>query len=490
MDQINIISIEFVGFVLVTLALYYALPRLASKWTALEKVIRFLSPSGLQNILLLVASYFFYYTWSSFFIYNLALITFINFFFGLWLQKDQNHKKAILRSGILLNLIILAWYMLGGPFVRDLDTIPFDIKKQIFSLIVLPVGISYYTLNGISYLVDISLRIAKPATNFVDFALYLAYFPKLISGPLERARKFLPLLAEKRTVDNAQIASSLTLILVGLSRAAILSGVFSLLLPGKPLETPAKSDALSLIWAIITVMFFIYNSFAGYTDIARGVSGLFGIPLTRNFMYPFFAKDFSDFWQRWHISLSQWLRDYIYMPVSRAFLRRNPSRTNIPNLIIPPLATMLASGLWHGATPNLILWGFLMGLFIVIENVRALYRPAVPQQSAPLWRRILGAASLLVLMMIAVAPFKLEIADTLLFYRQLILGWGPATINLLPGIVIPISLLIDWLQSRSNDEVVFLKWPAWAQVILIVSITMGTIIIQQLQSAPAPFVYP
>ena len=143
MDQINIISIEFVGFVLVTLALYYALPRLASKWTALEKVIRFLSPSGLQNILLLVASYFFYYTWSSFFIYNLALITFINFFFGLWLQKDQNHKKAILRSGILLNLIILAWYMLGGPFVRDLDTIPFDIKKQIFSLIVLPVGISY-----------------------------------------------------------------------------------------------------------------------------------------------------------------------------------------------------------------------------------------------------------------------------------------------------------------------------------------------------------
>ena len=337
---------------------------------------------------------------------------------------------------------------------------------------------------------DISLRIAKPATNFVDFALYLAYFPKLISGPLERARKFLPLLAEKRTVDNAQIASSLTLILVGLSRAAILSGVFSLLLPGKPLETPAKSDSLSLIWAIITVMFFIYNSFAGYTDIARGVSGLFGIPLTRNFMYPFFAKDVSDFWQRWHISLSQWLRDYIYMPVSRAFLRRNPSRTNIPNLIIPPLATMLASGLWHGATPNLILWGFLMGLFIVIENVRALYRPAVPQQSAPLWRRILGAASLLALMMIAVAPFKLEIADTLLFYRQLILGWGPATINLLPGIVIPISLLIDWLQSRSNDEVVFLKWPAWAQVILIVSITMGTIIIQQLQSAPAPFVYP
>lgn len=489
MEQINIISIEFVYFVLVTLALYYTLPWLASKWNALTQAINFISPNGLQSIILLAASYYFYYSWSDTSYMVLGAITVINFGFGFWIQASNN-KKAVLRFGIFLNLIILAWYLLSGPLITDMETIPVEFKLKIFSFLVFPVGISYYTLNGISYLIDISLRLSKPTTNFVDFALYLAYFPKLISGPLERARKFLPILAEKRKVDNAQIASSLTLILVGLLRAAILSGIFSLLQPGKPLEAPGKSDALSLVWAMVTLMFYIYNSFAGYSDIVRGVSGLFGIPLTRNFMHPFFSKDFSDFWQRWHISLSQWLRDYIYMPVSRAFLRRNPSRTNIPNLIVPPLVTMLASGLWHGATPNLVLWGFLMGLFIVIENVRALYRPAVPQQAVPFWRKILSVASLFVLMLIVTAPFDLDLKNTLAYYRQLVFGWELHPINLLPGIVIPISLLIDLLQDRSKDEVVFLKWPAWLQVILIVSITMGTIVIQQLQSAPAVFTYP
>lgn len=475
MEQINIISVEFLGFVLVVLAGYY--------------VIGFFRRRLFQNAWLLLASYYFYYSWSEIFVYILAIVTSVNFLFGLWLHRSQKNKKTILWTGILINAGALGWYLVGGPYLSALN-LPIQSLIPLFPLMVLPVGMSYYTLNSISYLIDISLRIAKPTTNFIDFALYLAYFPKLISGPLERARKFLPMLAEKRKVDNAQVASSLTLILVGLLRAAILSGIFSLLLPGKPLDNPAKSDALSLIWAMITLMFYIYNSFAGYTDIVRGVSGLFGIPLTRNFMHPFFSKDFSDFWQRWHISLSQWLRDYIYMPISRAFLRRNPSRTNIPNLIVPPLATMLVSGLWHGATSGLILWGFLMGLFIVIENVRALFRPAVPQQTVPLWRKALGTTSLLVLMLIATAPFDLDLKNTLAYYRQLVFGWSPNPINLLPGIVIPISLLIDWFQDRSKDEVVFLKWPAWLQVILIVSITMGAIIIQQLQSAPAVFVYP
>ena len=471
MEQINIISVEFLGFVLVTLAVYYLLP------------------GRLQNLFLLAASYYFYYTWSPFSIYILAAVTIVNFGFGLWLHKKPNHKKFILWFGILLNAAGLIWYLVGGPYLKDLD-LPVQMKIELFRLFVLPIGMSYYTLNGISYLIDISLRIAKPTTNFVDFALYLAYFPKLISGPLERARKFLPMLAEKRVVDNSQIASSLTLILVGLLRAAILSGIFALFLPGKPLDNPSAHSSLSLIWAMLTFMFYIYNQFAGYTDIVRGVSGLYGIPLTRNFMHPFFSKDFSDFWQRWHISLSQWLRDYIYMPISRAFLRRNPSRTNIPNLILPPLVTMLVSGFWHGATPNLLLWGLLMGLFIVIENIRALYRPAVPKQAAPLWRKISGVVSLVILMMIATAPFNMEIKDSLAYYRQLALGWNAESINFLPGIVLVISLLLDWVQSRSNDETVFLKWPAWSQIILIVSITIGTIIIQQLQSAPPVFIYP
>ncbi|MBV6395667.1 MAG: hypothetical protein HFACDABA_01246 [Anaerolineales bacterium] len=475
MEQINILSVEFIGFVLITLTGYYLIGQIL--------------PRPAQNAWLLLASYYFYYTWSDTFLYVLLFVTAANFLFGILIHKNPSHKKMLLRTGVILNIAALTWYLVGGPFIRSLS-LPVDTLIVLFPFIVLPAGMSYYTLNGISYLVDISLKIAKPTTNFIDFSLYLAYFPKLISGPLERARKFLPILSEAQTVDNAQIASSLTLILIGMLRAGILAGVFSLLRPGQPLESPAKSDALSLLWAMTTVMFYIYNSFSGYTDIVRGVSGLFGIPLTRNFMQPFASKDFSDFWQRWHISLSQWLRDYIYMPVSRAFLRRNPSRTNIPNLIVPPLITMLVSGLWHGATPNLVLWGFLMGLFIVIENVRALRRPAVPQQIVPRWRRFFSAASLLALMFIATAPFDLDLKNTLAYYRQMLFGWEWRPINLLPGLVIPFSLLLDWFQGRSGDETVFLKWPVWVQVILVVSITMGTIIVQKLQSAPAVFVYP
>jgi D-alanyl-lipoteichoic acid acyltransferase DltB (MBOAT superfamily) len=478
-----ILSLRFLEFVLVTLAIYYLIP--------------YLLPRVFQNLFLLGASYYFYYTWGSYLPFILAGSALVNFGFGLWLHKSTRFKKWILWLGVVMNAVILIWFLVGGPYLKYANISP-AIKVQLLPLIIIPVGISYYTLNNISYLIDINLRIAKPVTNLIDYALYLAYFPKLISGPLERARKFVPMLAEKRIVDNQAIAHSLTLILIGLLRASILGGLFALFLPGKPLDNPAAFGNLNLIWAMLTFMFFLYNQFAGYTDIVRGVSGLFGIPLTKNFAQPFFSKDFSDFWQRWHISLSQWLRDYIYMPISRAFLRRNPNRTNIPNLIIPPLATMLVSGLWHGTKPdlpiwgffNFLVWGFFMGSLIMIENIRMLFRPAIPAKSIPAWRQILNSLFFVGIMIVVTAPFVVGLKTTLVYYRQLALGWDWQIIDLRPLAILVVSLLLDWFQYRSGDEVVFLKWPGWLQTILIVSITMGAIIIQHLQSAPPMFVYP
>ena len=466
-----ILSVEFLGFILITLLIY------------------FLLPGKIQNAFLLAVSWYFCFTWSPRFLLVLVFITAVNFALGFFLGRESKIKKLILWAGILTNAGLLSWFLIGAPWLESRISSIEELRRA-FLYIVPPVGVSYFTLNGISYLIDISLRIAKPTTNIIDFSLYLAYFPKLVSGPLERARKFLPLLAEKRTVDNARIASSLTLILIGLTRAVIFGGVIALYNPILVLAEPVKHGAPALLWAMLLSMFMLYNQFAGYTDIARGVSGLYGIPLTRNFMAPFFFKDFSDFWQRWHISLSQWLRDYIYMPISRAFLRRNPSRTNIPNLIIPSLATMLVSGFWHGATPNFIVWGFIMGVLIVIENIRALYRPAVPQESRPTWQRFSGTVSLILIMMVAIAPFQMDLKNTIVYYRQLLLGWEWQPLHLVPGIIIPLSLTLDWLQSRSNDETIFQKWPVWAQVALAVSVTIGAMIVQQLQSAPPLFVYP
>ncbi|MCC7513044.1 MAG: hypothetical protein IT296_10395, partial [Anaerolineae bacterium] len=282
----------------------------------------------------------------------------------------------------------------------------------------------------------------------------------------------------------------LTLILVGLFRASLLGGLLTLFLPAIPLQDPASHGALVLLWALVTYMFYLYNQFAGYTDIARGVSGLFGIQLSRNFNAPFFSKDVSDFWTRWHISLSQWLRDYIYMPVSRAFLRKNPSRANIPNLIVPPLVTMLISGLWHGADWNHLVWGALMGLLIMFENIRMLSRPAQAEASIPLWRRILSRSWLILLMAASTVPFVLDLKQTYVFFARIVKGWDGVMFDLRPAAPVILSLLVDWFQQRGKDELVFRKWPFWAQAILLALIPLAVIVITKLQSAPPVFVYP
>ncbi|MCE7904792.1 MAG: MBOAT family protein [Anaerolineae bacterium CFX3] len=468
----TILSAKFLVFVLVALAIYYILPR------------------RLQNPFLLIASYYYYSTWLRWYPLLLLAQTAVVFGLGHWLYRSVKSKRVILWLGILFNVGILLGFLVGGTYLKGVLEINASNARTILPLLVLPVGASYYALNGISYLIDINLKLSKPTSNFVDFALYLAWFPKLISGPLERARKFLPQLAEKRTVDDEALASSLTLILVGLFRASLLGGLLTLFLPAIPLQDPASHGALVLLWALVTYMFYLYNQFAGYTDIARGVSGLFGIQLSRNFNAPFFSKDVSDFWTRWHISLSQWLRDYIYMPVSRAFLRKNPSRANIPNLIVPPLVTMLISGLWHGADWNHLVWGALMGLLIMFENIRMLSRPAQAEASIPLWRRILSRSWLILLMAASTVPFVLDLKQTYVFFARIVKGWDGVMFDLRPAAPVILSLLVDWFQQRGKDELVFRKWPFWAQAILLALIPLAVIVITKLQSAPPVFVYP
>lgn len=472
-----ILSLKFLALVISTLVVYYVLSLLRA-------------PRILQNLTLLAASYYFYFTWFQWYPLLLFALTAINFGLGHWLHKSTRGKRAVLWLGVFVNVGLMLWFLIGGKYLQGTLEITSANALDIMPLLILPIGMSYYTLNSISYFIDINLRLSKPTANFVDFALYLAWFPKLISGPLERARKFLPQLAEQRTVDNEAIASSLTLILTGLFRTAILGGILTLLRPAVPMSNPAAYGTLVLLWALVTYMFYLYNQFAGYTDIVRGVSGLFGIQLTRNFNTPFFSKDFSDFWQRWHISLSQWLRDYIYMPTSRAFLRRNPSRTNIPNLIVPPLVTMLISGLWHKADLNHLVWGALMGLFILIENLRMLFRPATAEASIPLWRRINSKVWLAALMAAATVPFLLDLTQTRIFFRQVIKNWDGVMFDLRPLAVIALSLLVDWFQHRSGDEFIFRKWPVWLQAMLMAAIPLAVMVIDQLQSAPPVFVYP
>jgi D-alanyl-lipoteichoic acid acyltransferase DltB (MBOAT superfamily) len=470
----EIYSINFFIFVLISILVYYLLP------------------GKLQNPFLFLASYFFYISWNWHFAATLLALTLFNYFLGRLLYRNPKEKqKVIFRLGVLVNAIALAVFLLGSTISGYLNNIYKEMGSAgFFFHILIPLGFSYRVLECISYLADINLKLAQPASSLLDFGLYMAYFPKLISGPIERARSFLPQLAKEVRIEDRTVARSLVLIFSGLFRSIVLAGILTVLIPRSVFVDPLEYSSTEIVLGLVIYVFYLYNQFAGYTDLMRGISGFFGVELTRNFATPLFLKDFSDFWKRWHISLSQWLRDYVYMPLSRSFLRRNPSRKNIPNLLIPPLVTMLVSGFWHGGSLHLLLWGFINGVFIISENVINLLFPTSPSERTPFWRRILAVTVLIPLVLLAAIPFRLDLPMSKVFLYGIVKLNKWQIPDYRPFFIIGFSLLFDWFQYSSNDEFVFLKWPGWIRTILVAFVTVAVIIVHNLQMMPATFVYP
>jgi D-alanyl-lipoteichoic acid acyltransferase DltB (MBOAT superfamily) len=327
-------------------------------------------------------------------------------------------------------------------------------------------GLSYYVLQTVSYLVDVYRGQLKAESDFVDFALYLAYFPKLVAGPIERARTFLPKLAQPRIVDNQVLARSITLIFVGVTRKMLIADALNASFLFDVFELPSKYNPLELTFWLLIYAFAIYNDFAGYTDIVRGVSGLFGIELSANFQTPYFSRNFTEFWKRWHITLSEWLRDYIYFPISRLLRRGNPALQKVTSLLLPPMLTMLVSGMWHGLSLHMLVWGVLHGLYQIVERIPSLWRPVVPPQNQPIWRQWLGMGAVFTFVVLAWVPFRWELSAAFELWGAL-LNWSDFGLGyrrlLLVLPVLFLSLVIDILQYRNQDEFVFLKWSPLAR---------------------------
>jgi D-alanyl-lipoteichoic acid acyltransferase DltB (MBOAT superfamily) len=305
-----------------------------------------LLPLRARSVWLLGVSYVFHLWLSWRFVPVLVAFTLANHFIAARLHRPSG--RVWLWTGVILDIAALA-------ALRSIyRSAPFE---EPFAVL----GLSFYSLQAVSYLADVRSGKLKRA-GLADFAVYLAYFPKLVAGPIERAGVFLPQLKGPRVVDNDTMARAATLIAMGLTRKIVVADPLRSLLPAKAFTSPAELGSATLAAAIVGFAFALYNDFAGYTQIARGVSALFGIELSSNFARPFGAASFTEFWNRWHISLSHWLRDYIYLPLSRALLRRNPSLWNVPNLILPSMVTMLASGLWHGDGLHMLVWGGLHGV--------------------------------------------------------------------------------------------------------------------------------
>ena len=320
-----------------------------------------------QNVLLVFASYFFYGWWDWRFLSLLFISTITDFLITRAMGKcgpnRQGTKKSLLILSLVTSLGILGFFKYFNFFADSFCRVvaPLGLHPDFITLnILLPVGISFYTFQTMAYTIDVYRGKDKVCKNFIDFALYVAYFPQLVAGPIERSTNLIPQIQKRRTVTRTMIYSAVQLILMGyFKKVFIADGVAPIV--NECFNTPDNFGGITLLLGVYLFAFQIYGDFSGYTDIARGVSRLFGIELMLNFRQPYLSANITDFWRRWHISLSQWLRDYLYIPLGGN--RKGKIRTYINNM-----TTMLLGGLWHGAALSFIVWGGLHGIYLAIHK--------------------------------------------------------------------------------------------------------------------------
>lgn len=340
-------SIGFVIFLPVVFLLY---------WFLTNKNLK------LQNILLLLSSYFFYACWDWRFLFLLMFSTLLDYFTGLKMQdaNNQKRKRFWFWLSVAVNLGFLGIFKYYNFFAESFaETISYvGLQVNPWTLkVILPVGISFYTFHGLSYVIDIYKGRIKAESNVVDYAVFVSFFPLLVAGPIERATHLLPQIKKRRTFDYTKAVDGLKQILWGLFKKIVIADNCAEF-ANQIFNNSADQSGSNLALGAIFFAFQIYGDFSGYSDIAIGTARLFGIDLLRNFAFPYFSRDIAEFWRRWHISLSSWFKDYLYIPLGGS---KGGNWMRIRNTFI----IFIVSGFWHGANWTFIVWGALNALFIL-----------------------------------------------------------------------------------------------------------------------------
>lgn len=307
----------------------------------------------LQNILILFASYVFYGWWSWQFLGLLILSTVLDYLYGFGVNSKSNHRRKIfLYLSIINNLGILATFKYFNFFSEELQSLllSFGVKTSPFILnVALPVGISFYTFHGMSYVFDVYRDKIKPVRSIVDYAVFVSFFPLLVAGPIERANHLLPQIQNKRVFNYSDGVIGLRCILWGLFKKLVIAdnaAFFS----NTIFNNYEVHNGSALLFGAVMFSIQIYGDFSGYSDIALGSARLLGFKLLVNFRFPYFSRDLAEFWKRWHISLSSWFRDYLFIPLGGS---RKGKWITVRNTFI----IFIVSGFWHGASWNFIIWG-------------------------------------------------------------------------------------------------------------------------------------
>lgn len=340
-------SIEFAIFLPIVFIIY---------WIISSKNIR------VQNLLLLVASYVFYAWWDWRFLSLIIFSSLVDYWIGIQMDRSRkkNQRKSLLWISIFVNLGFLGifkYYDFFAISFSDAFTF-FGASINVDRLdIILPVGISFYTFQTLSYSIDVYKREFKPTKDIIAFFAYVSFFPQLVAGPIERAKNLLPQFSKERIFDPVKSADGLRQILWGLFKKIVIADNCAELV-NQTFNNPSDYSGSSLLVGTILFSFQIYGDFSGYSDIAIGTARLFGFNLKQNFAFPYFSRDIAEFWRRWHISLSTWFRDYLYIPLGGS---KGKLSLKIRNIFI----IFIVSGFWHGARWNFIIWGALNAIYFL-----------------------------------------------------------------------------------------------------------------------------
>ena len=464
-------SLQYAVFLPVVLVLYWAVRHRA------------------QNALLLVASYLFYGAWDWRFLGLLVFSSVVDFSIGrsLGRAERESRRHSLLVTSLVVNLGVLGFFKYFNFFVDSavdlLGTVGLEPATPAIRVL-LPVGISFYTFQSLSYTIDVYRRRIEPTSSLLDFCTFVAFFPQLVAGPIERASHLLPEIQNpRRRPDSFQLRSGCVLILIGLVKKVAIADALA-----PSVNTAFRSAEagtghwLTLLVGAYAFALQIYCDFSGYSDIARGSSRLLGIELMRNFEQPYLSRSITEFWRRWHISLSSWLRDYLYIPLGGN--RRGARRTSI-NLFL----TMLLGGLWHGAAWTFVAWGALHGLYLGLDRVTG-------RESADAGRplRTSDVPAILVTFHLVCLAWILFRADSIEgAWRYLggiitmtggALSLGPMVLTVIGGLA---ALGIDLLQRRTGHHDALLRWPEWQRGLAYGAAVTAIVLFSG--GSPVPFIY-
>ena len=469
----------------------------------------------LQNLWLLAASYVFYAFWDWRFLVVLLAMTAVTYLLGLAIgaqgalsSTKSRLRRLLLPAGLLFNLGVLVIFKYADffsagllRFFNRLD-LPFD---TLLADIILPVGLSFYALQASSYLLDVSARRIPPSRDLLEFSLFVSFFPQLLAGPIERAGRMLPQFHAPRQLTPASVSAGIYLLFSGFFKKLVIADNLGLII-APVFDNITAYSGIDLLLAVLAFTFQLYADFSAYSDIARGLARLLGFELMVNFRLPYFSTSPSDFWARWHISLSEWLRDYIFFPLRRLLLRWKGQAGKLAALLVPPILTMLVSGLWHGTGWNFLLWGFYHGLLLVLFQLLVKERPQLSSVQSPpgqgaglgrLWSWIRPRFSTTVCVSITFLLvsfgwliFRVESSDQFTYFLSHLslqpstgsaLLWGNLVLFTLPLFVVQL------VQQGSGDLLVLARLPFGLRTLLY-AVTLALMVALGVRQA-AEFIY-